>query len=357
MSKKLIVYIGRFQLPHSGHASIFKKGLELAKECGGEFLCIIGSCDQPRTHINPFTYEERVDMIKIMNPGENIHFAKAYDYFHDEDWLDHIINTINEYQLDDNLWTFIGCKKYDSEWYINLIESEFPGQFHDCEAQVNELDIIVSSTGFRSLYIDNPHCMHMTDVIGEQFRKHISVIPYLQNFAELNQSIMANLKAEQEYYNNYKDQWVGPYPVQFLAADSIIVARHQDGSSMVLLGRRKKIPGRGLLAIPGGFVNEDETFVQAAKRELEEETCLVLSKYAGYETEVFDKPKRSMRGRVVTKVFLFDADSLVNTIDDAKASDDLESLEWVKISDIHKHRHELFEDHYFILTEMLRIKP
>src|SRR4051794_36608810 len=44
----------------------------------------------------------------------------------------------------------------------------------------------------------------------------------------------------------------------------------------LLTVRRAIEPGRGLLALPGGYINQDETWQAACAREVREETGLIL---------------------------------------------------------------------------------
>ena len=54
-----IVFIGRFQPFHNGHLEVIRTALSKAKKV----LVLVGSSNQPRTPKNPFTFEERRNMI------------------------------------------------------------------------------------------------------------------------------------------------------------------------------------------------------------------------------------------------------------------------------------------------------
>ena len=60
------------------------------------------------------------------------------------------------------------------------------------------------------------------------------------------------------------------YPRPALTTDIVVVTREK--RPRVLLIRRKKDPFAGRWAIPGGFVDENESLDEAARRELREET-------------------------------------------------------------------------------------
>lgn len=82
-----------------------------------------------------------------------------------------------------------------------------------------------------------------------------------------------------------------------LAVDGVVL----DGDAVVLVKRRNQ-PYAGMWALPGGFVEYDETVEDAAKREIAEETGLLveIEKLAG----VYSDPKRDPRGHTVSVVFL-----------------------------------------------------
>ena len=96
-------------------------------------------------------------------------------------------------------------------------------------------------------------------------------------------------------------RFVYRYPRPMLTADSVVLAE-SNGKLRVLLVRRKRQPYRGYWALPGGFVNPGEQALDAAQRELAEETGLkrVKLKAIGF----FDTPGRDPRGWTVSVVHL-----------------------------------------------------
>jgi bifunctional NMN adenylyltransferase/nudix hydrolase len=128
-------------------------------------------------------------------------------------------------------------------------------------------------------------------------------------------------------------------------------------SGHVLLVKRRSYPGKGLWALPGGFLEPDETIEQACLRELAEETALKVpdAVLKGHikAREVFDAPYRSSRGRTVTHAHLIHLDPgpLPKIKTGGLAGDDeTYKIDWVPLA---KLRRELFfEDHYPIIIRM-----
>lgn len=110
--------------------------------------------------------------------------------------------------------------------------------------------------------------------------------------------------------------------------------------SKVLMVRRKNDPFKGMLALPGGFVNEGETVEDAVRREVLEETSLEIEPVD--ILGVYSDPNRDPRMHTMTVVFV-----AIVTGGDEKAKDDAAGLEWVELADIE----EAAFDHAQILAD------
>lgn len=90
------------------------------------------------------------------------------------------------------------------------------------------------------------------------------------------------------------------YPRPALTVDALILAGTGE-SQQILLVRRAKEPYMGKWALPGGFVDMEETLEAACLRELKEETGLCLERV--HQFRVFDAVNRDPRHRTISVVF------------------------------------------------------
>ena len=111
-----------------------------------------------------------------------------------------------------------------------------------------------------------------------------------------------------------------------LTADCVVV-RHR---AEVLLVRRGNEPYKGCWALPGGFMEMDETIEHCAVRELQEETGIVVSEDMIRLIGVYSAPGRDPRGRTVTAAYRIDvADNIVAT-----AGDDAAEVRWWPLEEL-----------------------
>jgi 8-oxo-dGTP diphosphatase len=143
--------------------------------------------------------------------------------------------------------------------------------------------------------------------------------------------------------NEHKPKYCYEFPRPALTADVIIFTFHHD--LKVLLIQRVNEPFKGLWAFPGGFVNENETVLDAAKRELLEETGLLIEDLE--LIHIASDPERDPRGWIISALYIGFV-NYDNTF--IRAGDDALS---VKFHSLHEKQLLAF-DHDMILTKALK---
>lgn len=107
----------------------------------------------------------------------------------------------------------------------------------------------------------------------------------------------------------------------------------------VLLIQRKSDPFKDQWALPGGFLEDEETLEAGAKRELQEETGLKVDKLKQLKT--FGTPGRDPRGRTISIVFY----GQVSSEGSVEGMDDAADARWFDLEELP----ELAFDHSEIL--------
>jgi 8-oxo-dGTP diphosphatase len=139
---------------------------------------------------------------------------------------------------------------------------------------------------------------------------------------------------------------IGPEATQ-LTADAVIFAEHDD-QLHVLVIRRGWPPYEDCWALPGGYVDPGEDTMQAAYRELREETGLTVA--ALRLVGVYANPGRDPRGRFVSFAYTTLLDGLREPI----AGDDAKSAGWITVNEALSEPSRLAFDHYQIIHDALR---
>jgi len=328
----IAVFIGRFQFLHNGHCFVINEALKSAKHV----IILVGSSNIPRTHRNPFTFAERKEMIQSAFPQKNITIAHLEDVtYNDEQWVTNVQRAVDEISnklFENPSISLIGHSKDASSFYLKL----FP-QWYEIKVKSHSM---LNATDLRKLYFSESGAIDAANIPE-------STVDFLKSFR--NSKEYKSILEEYIYVQNYKDAWKSaPYAPIFVTVDSVVIQ-----SGHILLVERKSFPGKGLLALPGGFVNQDETLLDAMLRELREETRLKIPipvlKGSLIANRTFDDPHRSSRGRTITHVGLF---KLADDVKLAKVrgGDDAKSAKWVPLSNVKSD--SMFEDHHHIIRVM-----
>lgn len=346
----LAVFIGRFQPFHLGHAAVVEQALTISNKVA----IIVGSAGSSRSHRNPFTYDERVEMIKRSFPdyANRLVFAPVEDtIYNDELWVKNVQAAVLSCRqaaygsfFPMAKTTLIGHAKDRSSFYLKLFPQWSSETVDDYKG--------ISSTTIRESYFSKS--WDHTKMISEdhfsydahRFMPH-TVIDFLDDFSTTE--AYESIKADYEFVKKYKRQWEqSPFPPMFVTVDAVTVQ-----SGHVLLVKRGAHPGKGQWALPGGFLDQKEKIIDGALRELKEETRIrvPLAVLRGniVEREVFDDPNRSSRGRTITHAFLIHLppDEFLPKI---KGSDDAADAKWFPLSEVK--RDMMYEDHYDILLHL-----
>ena len=347
------VFIGRVQPPHNAHIQIIKGALyaEYNKtkftENPNRVIICIGSAFRPRTPKDPFIAKEREKMIRsclTTEENDRVQFAYIADSMYDDTkWLcdiqDAVDNIVAVTSTDtENTIRLVGHKKDDSSFYLDMFPQwKFIG--------ISNIDDMHSTT-IRDYYF-NENYGNGADVFTQMCKPYLPapVFEFLLEFRDTDE--FKTLQEEFTFVENYKKAWENaPYPPTFITCDAVVVQ-----SGHLLMVRRKEAPGKGLWALPGGFVNPNETIQNAAIRELEEETQLKVPAAVLHgsikDSAVFDHPGRSQRGRTVTHAYYIKLNP--GPLPRVKGADDAEKAQWVPINEVLASEQDLFEDHASII--------
>ena len=139
------------------------------------------------------------------------------------------------------------------------------------------------------------------------------------------------------------------YPRPSVTVD-IVLFTDESPNPQVLLIRRKNSPFKGLWALPGGFLDMDESLEAAALRELHEETD--ISNVQLTQIATFGNPSRDPRGRVITVAYFGIVESNKQHI--AIAGSDAAEVAWFPTSNLPQ---QIAFDHSEIIhTALKRLK-
>lgn len=333
MKHEFAIFIGRFSPFHLGHNVILKRGLEIAEKV----VVVLGSHNRAKNTKNPWTTDERIAMINVSlsdDERKRIIFVGMKDYlYNDSMWVVAMQNKIAEATNESEDIAIIGYESDASSYYIKL----FPKwKYYSCPTKYDFHSTKIRDYIFTLDYSYKECVAPATAVYIEEWSK---------------KDTFKALKEEFDFLTEYKEMWRGsPFSPSFLTVDNVVLK-----SGHILLVRRRGKLGKGLLALPGGFLNQDETTQDGAIRELKEETAIKVSKEdlkkSLVDSKVFDFPQRSLRGRTVTFAFMINLGA--GPLDKVKGSDDADKAFWLPLNEVMQRESEFFEDHFYIIQHFV----
>ena len=334
MKYDYLIFIGRFQPFHTGHESVIRKALQISDKV----IVLVGSAYQPRTVRNPWDFNEREAFMRLAFSKEENSRILAFPL------LDQTYNNQLWIKSVQQLIAGVVHNKIASKPKIGLIghqkdnSSDYLTQFPQWEREEVANYKNISSTNIRELYFNNQE-------FSNSLNSNISIA--LEKFKTTKAFEQVN--SEFHFVKKYKSAWdKAPYTPMFITVDAVVVQ-----SGHILLIERKAQPGRGLMALPGGFLDANETLKTAVIRELREETRIKVPApvLAGSisKKEVFDDPYRSARGRTVTHAYLIELKG--DKLPKVKGGDDASKAFWIPFAEVKPEM--MFEDHFHIIQAMV----
>lgn len=330
MAKTVGFIVMRAQPLHEGHIQIIEQALQTCDR----LVILLGSVNRARSFLNPWTYEERKARILESFDSDTILRLTAYplnDYkYSDAQWLGDVNMIItSEVQGTGAKAVIYGHSKPGND-YLKLFKEG------TAYKEVNSTTNLTATEVRERMYE-----AEMLDVLPDDaFRLPDEAIEDRTYFL-----------GEAARFKNY------PYKdtLNFNCADAVVEC---DG--YVLLIRRGKAPGKGAWALPGGFKNANETFVQCALRELDEEVNIRVPRKilegSIVGTRLFDAPDRGQgipRNTLAVHIRIKrDSDGRLARIVPA---DDAMHAEWMLINDA-MNEISMYDDHQDIISTLLNVQ-
>lgn len=329
---KLAVFIGRITPCHNGHVENIIEGSKIADKV----LILLGSPNVPLSPTNPFSVDARRRIIDaaLKDVGIDYIVDSILDTVTMDEWLAFVKEAIMKYEQSDSV-VFVGCDRDSSTYYITALKS-----LHD----VHTIDPIrvteLSATSVRAALHKGDTAFVKDNVPAGAFDVIMSEYQQVEKLVSQDITACASYRAKRS-----------KYPVIDVAADALVIC---DGHVALIV--RGSYPGKGLLALPGGFLEPSEEWEDGAKREMYEETGYSISAPC-ITSKVFSSPNRSSRSRIITQVFMYEIPldekgqkpSIVGL-------DDASNAVWFPIESLVNpcSKTMFFEDHFTMINECLR---
>jgi bifunctional NMN adenylyltransferase/nudix hydrolase len=347
VSYDFLVFIGRFQPFHSGHRRVVETALRQA----GHVVVLVGSAFAAPSYRNPWGFDERRAMIAdsftpqevarlIILPLEDRLYNNTAWVSQVQEAVDDAVEARHDFATSPRIG-LIGLNKDNTSYYLKL--------FPQWDSIGVDQQIRVAATDLReNLFRDDAEAWlaHADDAVPANVRAQLAGFR--------GEDAYHRILEEYRFIRGYRQAWAtAPYEPVFVTTDAVVIQ-----SGHVLLIERGARPGKGLLALPGGYLGTSETIEDSMLRELREETRIrvpdpVLRGSIVGGPKVFDEPHRDPRGRFITHAFLL---ALAPRREEGfklpkvKGGDDAATAHWLPLAECR--RVDMFLDHYDIIQNM-----
>lgn len=348
---KLAVMIGRFEPPHKSHLKVILDGFKEAEAV----LVILGSHRSTPTVKNPWTAEQRKEMIEAMVAEVNplllnkLHIELHRDYYlQDPHWVAKVQNIVySKYAEEGDSIALLGSWKDQSSYYINYFRSLWQFLPSKCEA----MDATEVRDKLFSLAPAEEWKALLPPAVSNWIEKNY-IEPVGQGWQDKGPAPLGFAYMVDQYKNIQEHkEIVHKFPRNEVTVDAVVIQ-----SGHVAVVTRKGRVGKGLFALPGGYVKTDEFIRDAAIRELKEETRIKVDvedlKTSVIGEKYFDYPKRSQLGRVITHAFAIRLKD--GRLAEMRGGDDAAAAMWMSFADVELNEDKFFDDHVHIIRWALR---
>lgn len=331
-----LVFCGRFQPFHLGHAKVVEKALQEANQ----LVIVIGSAFQARSIKNPWTFEERRDMItkylESKGISDRVSIVPVTDYPYDDNaWISAVQKAVERVSRGKNIG-LIGHSKDSSSYYLKI----FP-QWKD-HIEVENYKGIDATQIRKGIF---------GSIKNHSFMKDIVVSRWIAYWATENTGILRSLQDEYKFIEEYKYSWAtSPFSPVFVTTDAVLTQ-----SGHILLVKRGGYPYKDCWALPGGYLDPNHSVRSNMIKELREETRIKVPEKvlngSMKRTKIFDMPDRDPRGRTITHAYHVDLGYPEEGLPKVKGADDAVEAQWFKLSDVQSDK--MAFDHYHIIRHFI----
>jgi len=341
------VLIGRFQPFHDGHLTLLRKAFDLS----ARVLVVLGSAFQARSPKHPWTWQERATMIRESLPQaerDRVTCLPVRDFFDESRWVGAVRGAVAKALAGTEADVGAG-RSIVLVGHFRDATRDYLHQFAPWALHLLPGLPVRRASAMRDALFASPGAASAL-LAGELPPATAAFID-----AWTGQPCFDALAEEATVLRAYDAAWaLAPYPPTLVTVDCVVKCGNH-----ALLIRRGQAPGKGLFAVPGGFLEQRETTRQAALRELEEETHLALPTETLLSSlvaiDVFDRPDRSQRTRTITHGHFFDLGG--RELPPLRADDDAAEAEWTPIGDIAAREDRFLDDHFQMLDHYLGLLP